>query len=141
MLAELREVLAPAKLASGRSDEDLVFGSSPRMPFNPHSVARRADEAWSKAKLPRLELHEARHTFASILIAAGVGPKAVTTYMGHASIQTTFDLYGKFRGLGGAGRRAGERVPRHGRRGGGEVGDRWPVFGQSTRISMHPNES
>jgi site-specific recombinase XerD len=34
-------------------------------------------------------LHEARHTFASALIAAGVDAKAITTYMGHASIQTT----------------------------------------------------
>jgi integrase len=39
-------------------------------------------------------LHECRHTFASILIAAGVNAKAITAYLGHASIQTTFDLYG-----------------------------------------------
>ena len=40
-------------------------------------------------------LHEARHTFASLLIAACVNAKAITSYMGHASIQTTYDLYGK----------------------------------------------
>jgi len=34
------------------------------------------------------------HTFASLLIAAGVNAKAITAYLGHASIQTTFDLYG-----------------------------------------------
>jgi len=28
------------------------------------------------------------------VIAAGVNPKAITSYLGHASIQTTFDLYG-----------------------------------------------
>jgi integrase len=28
------------------------------------------------------------------LIAAGVNAKAITAYLGHASIQTTFDLYG-----------------------------------------------
>jgi integrase len=37
---------------------------------------------------------ERRHTYASILIAAGLNAKAITTYLGHASIQTTFDLYG-----------------------------------------------
>jgi len=26
--------------------------------------------------------------------AAGVNPKAITSYLGHASIQTTFDIYG-----------------------------------------------
>lgn len=45
--------------------------------------------------LEPIGLHEARHTFASVLIAAGVNAKAITTYMGHASIQTTYDLYGK----------------------------------------------
>jgi integrase len=38
--------------------------------------------------------HECRHTFASLVIAAGVNAKAITVYLGHASIQTTFDLYG-----------------------------------------------
>ena len=36
-----------------------------------------------------------RHTFASLLIAAGVNAKAIAAYLGHASIQTTFDLYGR----------------------------------------------
>lgn len=29
-----------------------------------------------------------------MLIAAGANPKAITTYMGHSSIQVTFDRYG-----------------------------------------------
>jgi hypothetical protein len=33
----------------------------------------------------------------SLLIAAGVNAKAITAYLGHASIQTTFDLYGHLR--------------------------------------------
>ncbi len=51
--------------------------------------------AWRRAGLDPIGLHEARHTFASTLIAAGVNAKAITNYMGHASIQTTYDLYGK----------------------------------------------
>jgi integrase len=39
-------------------------------------------------------LHEARHTFASILIAAGVNAEAITEAMGHASVTMTFDRYG-----------------------------------------------
>jgi integrase len=38
--------------------------------------------------------HECRHTFASLMIAAGVNAKALSTYLGHSSIQLTFDLYG-----------------------------------------------
>jgi integrase len=33
------------------------------------------------------------HTYASILIAAGVNAKAITQYLGHSSIEVTFDLY------------------------------------------------
>jgi integrase len=39
-------------------------------------------------------LHEARHTFASLMIAAGVNAKALSVFVGHSSIQVTFDLYG-----------------------------------------------
>ena len=38
--------------------------------------------------------HEARHTFASLLIAAGANAKAVQEFMGHSKVQTTFDTYG-----------------------------------------------
>ena len=39
-------------------------------------------------------MHEARHTYASLMIAAGVNAKALSTYMGHASITITLDRYG-----------------------------------------------
>ena len=39
-------------------------------------------------------LHESRHTFASLMIAAGANAKSIATYMGHADIATTFDRYG-----------------------------------------------
>jgi integrase len=39
-------------------------------------------------------LHEARHSFASLMIAAGVNAKALSTYMGHSSITITLDRYG-----------------------------------------------
>jgi integrase len=81
-------------LASGRRDEALAFGETKARPFRPERVQRRADEAWELAGLERVTFHECRHTFASLSIAAGVNAKALQSYMGHASIQTTFDLYG-----------------------------------------------
>ena len=39
-------------------------------------------------------MHECRHTFASLMIAAGVNAKALSTYMGHATIGITLDRYG-----------------------------------------------
>ena len=63
----------------------------------PHWVAKtneRARDVWTDAKLPLLTLHEARHTYASLMIAAGINPKALSTFMGHANIAVTLDLYG-----------------------------------------------
>jgi integrase len=39
-------------------------------------------------------LHECRHTFDSLMMAAGVNAKALSTYMGHANISITLDRYG-----------------------------------------------
>ncbi len=64
-------------------------------PINPKSIYLRAETAWRRAELASSGLHEARHTFASILIAAGVNVKAVSTYMGHSSIMITLDRYGR----------------------------------------------
>jgi len=50
--------------------------------------------AWKAAGLTPISLHECRHTYASFMIAAGVNAKALSTYMGHANISTTFDRYG-----------------------------------------------
>jgi integrase len=91
--AVLRSYLVEHKLASGRS-EGLVFGESATRPFDPRKAARRADKAWEASKLERITFHEGRHTFASLMIAAGVNAKALSTYMGHANIAVTFDLYG-----------------------------------------------
>jgi len=94
IVGALRDALVEHKARGGR-DRGLVFGSSAETPFQPSTVWRRARTSWQRAGLEPIGLHEARHTFASVLIAAGVNAKAITTYMGHASVQTTYDLYGK----------------------------------------------
>jgi len=94
IVGALRDVLVEHK---ARQDRDgwLAFGSSAERPLVPSNLWRRAQRAWKRARLRPIGLHEARHTFASVLIAAGVNAKAITTYTGYASIQTTYDLYGK----------------------------------------------
>lgn len=92
IVGTLHDTLVEHKATQARA-EGLVFGG--KAPFQPSNLWRRAQQAWKGAGLEPIGLHEARHTFASILIAAGVNAKAITTYMGHASIQTTYDLYGK----------------------------------------------
>ena len=90
--AVLRDFLDEQKLVTG--GEGLVFGRAPERPFDPSTVTARALSAWSAAGLEPITLHSARHCFASLMIAAGVNAKALSTYMGHASITITIDRYG-----------------------------------------------
>jgi integrase len=86
-------VAPPHKLRSGRH-VGLVFGTSYTQPFTPSNVRKRANTAWMRAGLKPIGLHECRHTFASLMIAAGVNAKALSTYMGHSSVTITLDRYG-----------------------------------------------
>ena len=92
--AVLRRRLLALKIASHRpSPETLVFGDADAT-FNYDSMIARARSAWSDAKLDPVGLHQARHTAASVMIAAGVNVKALSTFMGHSSITITLDRYG-----------------------------------------------
>jgi integrase len=68
--------------------------TNPERPTDPAILRRRAYKAWDAAGLERLGFHEGRHTFASIGIAAGLNAKALSTYLGHATITITLDRYG-----------------------------------------------
>lgn len=92
IVAALRSQLAARKLRRGNGSA-LFFGEG-SLPFNRDQLVGRAEKAWKEAELAPLGLHEGRHTFASILIAAGVNAKALSTYLGHSSIQITLDRYG-----------------------------------------------
>jgi len=49
---------------------------------------------WNTANLAPLTPHQARHTYASLMIGAGVNAKTFSIYMGHANIAITLDRYG-----------------------------------------------
>jgi integrase len=84
--------LARHRLAHGANG--LAFGRTPEVPFQPTSVMNRARRAWKDAGLEPITLHEARHTYASLMIAANVNAKTLSTYMGHAGVAITYDRYG-----------------------------------------------
>ena len=73
----------------------LLFpGRDPSRPVSPGALRARAEKAWESTGLEPLGFHEGRHTYASLMIAAGINAKALSTYMGHANISITFDRYG-----------------------------------------------
>jgi integrase len=94
LLGVLRDHLDEHLLRTRRSGEELVFGRTPAKPFVPSTVDNAAQECWGAVELEPITLHEARHTFASLLIDSGANAKAVQEFLGHSKIQTTFDTYG-----------------------------------------------
>jgi integrase len=94
---------ALCRLELGRAD-GLVFGRTATAPFTDSWALARAEGCWAATvvgaflggepiELVPLSLHECRHTFASLMIDAGVNAKALSTCMGHSSIQITLDRY------------------------------------------------
>jgi integrase len=93
VLAVLRTHLREHRLRTGQG-EGLLFGADGTTPFGYSSVVARAERLWREAGLAPIGLHECRHTFAALLIDSRVNPKAISTFMGHASISITLDRYG-----------------------------------------------
>jgi integrase len=88
----LRILLRTHVRRTGRSEGDLMFGSTASTPFSPSDVRERALEAWEAAGLDPVTLHQCRHGFASFLDAAGVSETRSDRYLGHAR-KTTGDRY------------------------------------------------
>ncbi len=89
-----RKVPIPAALRD-RLAEYLIDGPTAGRIFvgarDSYDRGRAAAEA---AKVEPPTLHECRHGYATLMIAAGVNVKALSNFMGHANIRITLDQYG-----------------------------------------------
>ena len=63
-------------------------------PVHPETLTKVFNVAVSKVDVPRIRLHDLRHTHATLLLADGVAAKVVQERLGHSSIAITLDLYG-----------------------------------------------
>lgn len=76
--------------------DSLLFTDSEGGPVRANNLRRREFyPAVEAAGIGRhVDIHDLRHTCASLLIRAGVGPKTVSEHLGHSSVAITFDRYG-----------------------------------------------
>lgn len=115
MVGPLRQLLLEHRLRTGRRDGLVFVGRNGTGVFNGSALRTRALGAWKAAAIPPLAcdvdterrggspvpefgyltLHEARHTYCSTALAAGVSPAAVSRYAGHASVAFTLTRYVK----------------------------------------------
>jgi integrase len=90
-----RKAQAAERLALGPAyvDSDLVFCREDGEALRPRSFSRAFDRHVATAELPRIRLHDLRHTWATLALSAGVHPKIVSERLGHATIAITLDTY------------------------------------------------
>lgn len=90
-----RKRQAQEKLLLGEAYQDngLVFCKEDGTPFDPREFTKRFQRWLTKAGLPKVRLHDLRHTHATLLLKKGVPAKIVQERLGHSSITMTLDLY------------------------------------------------
>ena len=74
-------------------DRGLVFCREEGTPIWPRTFSRSFDHHVRDARLPKIRLHDLRHTHATLALEAGVHPKVVQERLGHATIAITLDTY------------------------------------------------
>ena len=62
-------------------------------PIHPQAISQTFDRMVRRAPVPRIRLHDVRHTHATLLIAAGVPAKVVAERLGHSRASFTIDSY------------------------------------------------
>ena len=67
------------------TDDSRVFGA----PRAIRTSIEQAAKTWKAAELAPVTPHDARHTYASPMIGAGVNAKALSVFMGHLACTTS----------------------------------------------------
>ena len=62
-------------------------------PYRPDALTRKWERFLKSNNLPKIRLHDIRHTHATLLIQAGVNPKVVQERLGQADVTITLNTY------------------------------------------------
>jgi integrase len=75
------------------TDTGLVFTKENGEALDPETITRWFRIAVREAMLPKVRLHDLRHTHATLALQAGIHPKVVSERLGHATVSITLDTY------------------------------------------------
>jgi len=82
-------------------DYGLVFSNINGTPMDPGTLTHNFARIAKRAGLEGTRFHDLRHTFASLMLLAGIHPKIVSEMLGHSSVAFTLDVYSHvIKGLG-----------------------------------------
>jgi integrase len=95
VLVEHRRRQFEDQLAAGSewNQTGLVFASPVGRPVDGTWAHKWFHRALDQARIPRIRIHDLRHTAATHLLSRGVHPKVVQELLGHSSISLTLDTY------------------------------------------------
>jgi hypothetical protein len=94
-LREHRTRQVEQRLAVGPrwQDSGLVFTWPDGRAIHPQRFSNWFEQHTRAAGLPRIRLHDVRHSYATAALAAGIPAKIVSERLGHATIAITMDTY------------------------------------------------
>ena len=75
------------------NENNFIFTNSVGNPMEPRKATTKWAELLKNAGLTHLNLHGARHTFATIMMDEKIDVKLVSYYLGHSNITTTMNIY------------------------------------------------
>ncbi len=78
---------------SNYTDLNLVFSREDGTPIHPDSLTQSFERAIKRVALPRIRLHDLRHTHATLAMQAGVPIKVISERLGHESPSFTMKQY------------------------------------------------
>jgi integrase len=82
-------------LGEGYQDQEFVFAQADGRPWFPPTITNRWKRLLTRLGLPRIRLHDVRHTHASVMIAEGEPVKVVQERLGHTTPAYTMFKYQK----------------------------------------------
>lgn len=81
------------KMGAAYEDSGLVVVDEVGRALHPETLSARFDAASAHVGLPRIRLHDARHTCASLMHAAGEPIAVISAWLGHSSAAFTMRTY------------------------------------------------
>ena len=89
----VRQLADQERWGEAWSDSGYVFTKEKGQPLHPQTVSRSFEQALIEARMPRIRLHDLRHTHAALALQAGIHPKVISERLGHATVSITLDTY------------------------------------------------
>lgn len=95
LLLELKQNQEKYKKALGKDydKQGYLYTHDDGKPYRVNSISDQFKKFLEKNNLPKIRLHDLRHTFASILYNEGVDLKSISEALGHSDLGTTNKIY------------------------------------------------